>query len=59
MTSRSDVEGGGSRCDLGKGVKGTVTSHTSHLRQGLARESKIIVPGGTAVESIIILMLLC
>jgi len=55
MTSRS--EGGEgvhtivTMCDVGGGVKGTVTSHTSHLRQGLVRESEIRAPEGTAMES--------
>jgi len=29
-----------------------VTSHTSHLRQGLANECEVIVPGGTAMSRI-------
>ena len=34
-------------CDVGgRGVKGIVTSHMSHLRQGLGRESEIRAPGG-------------
>jgi len=54
MTSRSEGEGGSHHCDdvwRRGGVKGTVTSHTSHLRQGLARESEIRAPEGTAIES--------
>ena len=51
MMSRSEggrgVHVGVTMCDVrGEGVKGTVTSHTSHLRQGLARESEIRAPGG-------------
>ena len=34
-------------CDVGGGVKSTVTSHTSHLWQGLARECEIIAHGST------------